>query len=331
MVGLLILMGDLGNLRLLGMRYGKSLGALGLIILGAAGCSPPAQPPGSSESKPARLGVTDQFTTILHDWVEVEADGRSVLELTRAAYPVGTEHRGGFLVRLAGVPAPGQDSEDGFWLYYVNGVAAHLGAGDYIPARGDVIWWNWNRGDARGMPRALIGAFPRPLVGGYHGRCPPVALVHDEAQAESAERLEDTLRAAGAVVVRRQVGLAGKSPDTRRFQWVMLGELAMFEQDAWLRTLLARREKTGLFFEWEDGMLYGLDRQGQRSIGVKEGAVLAAAYVGAGQDFPVWIVTGTDRAWTERACAVLIEATAVRGRASLLLHPDGLSSLPYVP
>ena len=64
--------------------------------------------------------------------------GSTVFDLMKAC-SIPFEEEGGFVTSINGISQdPGANK---FWLYYVNGEFAQVGAGDYIVQEGDEIIW----------------------------------------------------------------------------------------------------------------------------------------------------------------------------------------------
>jgi hypothetical protein len=69
-------------------------------------------------------------------------DGTTALELLKQNANAITEDSsfGEFVSAINGV---GDSSDDSYWLYYVNGEPAQVGAGDYVTSNTDVIEWRY--------------------------------------------------------------------------------------------------------------------------------------------------------------------------------------------
>jgi len=64
--------------------------------------------------------------------------GSTVFDLMKAC-SIPFEEEGGFVISINGISQdPGANK---YWLYYVNGEFAQVGAGDYIVQEGDEITW----------------------------------------------------------------------------------------------------------------------------------------------------------------------------------------------
>lgn len=92
--------------------------------------------------------ATDEVTFSVDIVVEGEAvadlseeitapEGMYLLESMKDAYDL--EEDGGFISEIEGYE---QDADEGiYWLYYVNGESAEVGAADYAPEEADQIEW----------------------------------------------------------------------------------------------------------------------------------------------------------------------------------------------
>ena len=149
--------------------------ALALLLL--AGCAgvrssePSAaasgRPPGGDE---VRLIVSRDFgASILTDVTAPAAADLSVMRLLAENTTVETQYGGGFVQSIDGLASTygsvaDADAKD--WFYWVDGIMADMGAGDYVLTGGETVWWDhhsWAR--AMYLPVA-VGAFPAPWTGG---------------------------------------------------------------------------------------------------------------------------------------------------------------------
>jgi hypothetical protein len=138
------------------------------------------------------------------------APGQSALRALQRVADVDTGYGGRFVRGIAGVRgglAAGRD-----WLYFVNGVAADVGAADYELRPGDREWWDFRDWRTLLDIPVVIGSWPEPFVRGYGGRRPRVHV----AGLACASAVRAALRRAGARLARArspfsvEVGLLGR-------------------------------------------------------------------------------------------------------------------------
>lgn len=59
------------------------------------------------------------------------------------------------------------DSRSLDWFYFVNGVAGSFGAAEFQLEAGDQVWWDYRDWTSAMEAQAVVGAFPKPLVGRF--------------------------------------------------------------------------------------------------------------------------------------------------------------------
>jgi len=295
------------------VRQALFVGLLLLIVAFSGGCAAPPVSPQQGAGARVTLWVTRDFgaETLFHAEVESFPE-QSVLSLLQEHLEVETEYGGGFVSAINGLKS-GYSSKAGAsrqrvdWFYYVNGILSGQGAAEYVPAAGDVIWWDYRPwGDVSFVP-AVVGAFPQPFTGGYQGKNPGTLILTGDGCSGLAEKLAGFLKERGGSPV--TVAPYREEEAADRSQMVLV--LALWEQlsrSPFWEGIQQHRDRTGWFAELTPRRFYPLDlfasRQGE-GYGEKAGAVLATGS-GLGDPHPLWLVTATDMDGLTAAVEVLV-------------------------
>ncbi len=196
------------------MRAGAAT-VLTAVAMLAAGCgSHRVQPPVTAAAAPsAELLITVGYGEEVVRAVRV-APGQSVLAALEGVADVSTGYGGRFVEAIDGRAGSLERAED--WLYFVNGVEAGVGAGEWLLRDGDQAWWDYRKWRSYPNVPAVVGAWPEPFVRGARGPAPvvaadpPLAAVLRAAGATLAEQ------AANRILVGADAALRERDPDWRR-------------------------------------------------------------------------------------------------------------------
>ncbi len=260
-------------------------------------------------SEPVLAPVRDEAT---------EAD--TVMRVLDRDAQISTRYGGGFVRSIDGLSEATRAGRRYDWFFYVNGVESSVGAADYALRGGEAIWWDYRDWSTVANVPAVVGSWPRPLVGGYEGKPHPVALeCRDAGTACMVARRR--LAAAG-------VELATGSPgDAIR---VLVGPWARLRSDAAAAQLEEGPQVSGVFADFAAGargpLLQGLDQDGKPARDFGPGA----GFVAATRRFespPVWLVSGT----TERgvaAAAALLDGAHLRDHYAVATEGREETPLP---
>ncbi len=278
--------------------------ALLLAALATAGCG---LGPGSGVGE-VSLTVTRDYgrQAVVPRTSDEATESDTVMRVLDRNADISTRYGGGFVQSIEGVSEAEHDGRSFDWFFYVDGVESPVGAADYSLHGGEAIWWDYRDWTAASRVAAVVGSWPRPLLGGYEGEEHPVELLCEgggTACGEARARLES----AGVDVAARGLGDAIR---------VLVGPWARVREDAAAAQLEKGPETSGVFAEFARGKggyrLRGLDEDGHavREFGPAAGLVAATRRYEAP---PVWLVTGASAAGV-RAAASLLDAAHLRDR-----------------
>jgi len=288
----------------------KSLcGSVGLaLVMVLSGCArvsdgtqnrsvPDSQPTPSTALADAtpRQRISAGFgTTTLVEAQPVVA-GRSAMNVLRASTPVETAYGGGFVSGMYGRVSSTKPRSD--WMYFVNGVAPGVGAGDYTVRPGDRIWWDFRRwDDSTPTLPVVVGSWPEPFIHGY-----PTTPTSVQADAPLA-----------AVLASHGVHVTSRPSSWR----VIVGANAdlVARDDAWRRAM-ADPAAAGLPVRFAHGTFSVMGVDGGPMRAIPGAGALAAMVLSTGspeQGGVVFAVSGVDR------------RAAVAAAARIAAHPDVL-------
>lgn len=288
----------------------------GVLALGASGCG---------LGLGAGPGEGDVELTVTRDYgrapvVGPEAMGLrssdSVMRILERAAEVETSYAGRFVDAIDGIETvSGARSSD--WFYFVDGVAAEVGAAEFDLEPGDSIWWDYRDWTAAMDVGAVTGSYPAPLADDA-GR--PAEIVCDAPEPTcdvTRERLLDD----GVETVRTEDSSSGGGVRVEVGAYRDLDGIGL-DRDPSTSGVFAR------FRGLPDGevTLEALDETGATVERFGPGAGLIAAALDPGGS-PVWVVSGTDDAGVEAATAAL-EPDVLESTYAVLVPPGGGTPIP---
>lgn len=239
--------------------------------------------------------------------------GEAVLDLLIQHLEVETHYGGGFVNSINGIRSgytgiSGTARRKSDWFYWVNGILSSVGAGDYFPQKGDVIWWDYHNWETGNLIPAVVGAYPQPFINGYSGKNPGVRIMFTPEQKELAAKIGEALNELGAPSV-EVVSYQDSLARSRDRITMVVGLWSELEQYKTLADLARKRNKVGLFVDLQAMKFTILDAEGlpKGTYGAGTGAILATG-AGPGDPYPLWVVTAVDVGGLEEAVEILTGA-----------------------
>ena len=266
--------------------------------------------------------------TVTRDYGKVSLVGPDSLELRSSdtvmrvlerSADVESSYGGRFVDAIDGIEtSSGSRSSD--WFYFVDGVAAEVGAAEFDLRSGDSVWWDYRDWTTAMDVEAVTGSYPAPLAGDRVEGSVPIGF-SCSAPAETCDLASDRLVDDGGVV-----GAPGEEPaeGTPRVEVGPYGMLPGIPLDG-------SPSETGVFARFSPAPgggreLKALDQTGGAVRTFGAGAGLVAAVRDPGSP-PVWVITGTDDAGV-RAATSALEPDLLESTYAVVVPPGGKSPLP---
>lgn len=292
--------------------------ALLVAALAAAGCG---IGPGASVGE-VSLAVTRDYGSMpvqppLHDEA-VESD--TVMRALERNAEIETRYGGGYVSSIDGLTEASDGGRRYDWFFYVNGVESPVGAADFDLHGGEAIWWDYRDWSAAERVPAVVGSWPRPLVGGYEGKARPVVLECLGGGA-ACGMVRGKLADAGVTLAQ------GSASGAIR---VLVGPWAQLREDPAAAQLEHGPQLSGVFAEFTPAAggfaLAGLGEDGRvaRRFGPDAGLVATTRRYDAP---PVWLVTGGDVRGVQ-AAAGLLDSADLRDHYAVAAERGGEAPLP---
>ena len=282
---------------------------------------------GEEQAGGAELRVTTDFGhhELGADKLETVREDETVMRLLQSQHDVETRFGGKFVEEIDGV----EDSGSGgtrHWFYFVNGIWADRGAGDWEVEPGDVIQWDNRDWAAVERIPAIVGAYPEPFRSGTEGERLPVRLECADANDQACGDVKDALTVAGARVSTAQLAAAGGEELVR----VLVGTWDELREVRTPALLEEGPEASGVFarFAEEGERLELLDEDGDVARVAEAGTGLVAA-TALEEQAVVWLVTGIEDVGVQAAAAVL-DAGSLRNAFAVAAAPEGPLKLPLL-
>lgn len=244
------------------------------------------------------LLVTKDFGSelLVEKQVDIEK-GWTVLEVMEANLETATKQDGIFVNGINGLESKngGISGKRLDWFYYINGVCADVGAGDYEVRPGEVIWWDYHTWKNMGSANsAVIGCYPEPFLHGYRGKIGEVVVMTSEKNLSLANEIQQALKNQGVNCVIKQEIVEDMLAD-RTGSTIVLGEWNNLKEITWLNKLNKAYQKNGTSIHFTDDNLELLTYNGEVGrIITGSAGVLVATGEGLGDNSPLWLMIGTD-------------------------------------
>jgi hypothetical protein len=259
-----------------------------------------------AEPTDTRLTVTDGYGARPLERLQAPSVGgeETVMRLLQRNAKVATRYGGGFVQSIDGRSGGHAGGRPVDWFFYVNGVEAEKGAAATRVRNGDRIWWDrhdW--GSVQRVP-AVVGSFPEPFLHGIDGRRLPVRVECADPGLPACDEVQRRL-------TRYEIPASLSRPRsvaTKETLRIVVGTWRTIAGDIGVATLEQGPRRSGVFARpSQDGRRIALlDAQGRttRTLTARAGLVAATR---AGDDPPLWVVTGTDDAGVASAAQAFDE------------------------
>ena len=278
-----------------------------------------------------RLTVTQDFGSRAQRQFDAPkvSGSETVMRLLQRNAKVATRFGGGFVQSIDGSAGGRRAGRPLDWFFYVNGIESSQGAAAVRLHPGDRVWWDRHDWGAAMRVPAVVGSFPEPFLHGSGGKRLPVRIECADPAAAACNEVFKAMNALDIPAAKGGLGTAQVEDSLR----VVVGPWVAARDDHALRQLEAGPARSGVYARPSaDGRrIVALDARGRpvRTLGAGTGLIAATR---AGDEPPVWAVTGTDDAGVAAAARSLTEralgrrfAVAVSGGRPVALPEDPAS------
>jgi len=304
-------------------RRPLALPAVLLSLLAVAGCGLGAG--GEQQGDGASLRVTRDFgrETLSEARAPKVREDQTAMRFLRSENAVQTRFGGGYVQSIDGLAGGGAGGMLD-WFFYVNGILADRGAGEYELSPGDVVQWDYRDWRETMDVRAIVGAFPEPFLHGLDGKRFPVRVECEDIASGACRRVKDVLIEAGVPATGSTLGTPGSQNVIR----VVVATWARARGLNTARVIESGPRASGVFgrFAEEGERLDLLDFDGEvvRSGGPDTG--LIAALRPTDKEF-LWLVTGGSEQAVESAAAAF-DTGSLRDAFAVAVEGQKVSKLP---
>jgi hypothetical protein len=319
-----------------------------LVVLILAGCSgqvpssitiPAASAPAAdSPAESARTGSPEATVVITRDFGREMITNQRIsisepldaMKALQSAAKVETAYGGSFVKSINGQISNLKNKLD--WFFYINGISANTGAGDYLLQPGDVEIWDFHNWGFQQSILAVTGFFPFTFNQGYAGNIRPTIIAYGDNCQSDAENLHQEMEKQGTAQTNCRAISALSSTDKEVANLILIGT----PESPLIKDLNSKWKRLGLFAYFQDGKLVVLDADGEIAdrYGAGSGIVLATQNpwnpkgTGAAENV-VWMISGTDTAGVSAAVDVLINhATEMRSSFGIIISDSKIIKIP---
>ncbi len=300
---------------------------IAILISGGCGGSP------EIETGQVTLFVTKDFgkRSIYKQQIELDSK-KSVMEILNEHLDIKTAYGGGFVNSINGLESGytnNKNQERIDWFYFINGIMTNIGAVEYFPSDGDVIWWDYHPWGNISFSPAVTGAFPQPFLNGYQDKNDGTLILAGEECIEPAISLQEYFAEIGVKEIALQ-NYQEKLATDRSEITVIIALWEELSQSSFWRGMQENRDKTGWFAELEHEVFYSLDTQGKRQDAYYENVgVILASGMGMGDNNPLWLITGLDMDGIIDAIDLLVNrGSSIAGSFGVLVYEQEVILLP---
>lgn len=289
---------------------------------------------GSKQEEPTggtvSLRVTKEFgrEVLLSTEVELPPE-TSALQALKQEIEVETDYGGEFISSIKGLDSKTGNNHLQDWFFYANGITANVGAGEYYPREGDILWWDYHAWEEGQITPSVTGAFPQPFINGYRGDKSKTEIFFTKSGKEPAKKVQEFLLDEGAEHVNKEDYREANLVDPQGITLVIALWDEIKEDEYW-DELQKHRERTGWFARLSTENFTSLDFRGNKiqQYHQSTGAILVTGS-GLGDPHPIWLVTAMDNESLNNAVNLLTNNPCkLENTFGVLVKPDEVVKLP---
>jgi len=304
-----------------------------IFLLVISGCQNNHEQLTDNNFKKIDLWVTTGFgSATIDEELKDYQQSYSIMDILRQTTEVETAYGGGFVQAINGITSTytnifNSDKKKD-WFYWINGLNANVGANDYLPKDGDIIWWDYHDWSHTVGPNAVIGTFPQPFVNGYNEVNNGTEIWYTKNNEPEAETLQKLLLNKNVEKVTtnlfQQQDLYDRSKMT-----ILLGEWSELKNNQQLNDLFQQGTKLGLFAGIKDQKIYTTYVNGGISESFDSNSVLIVSIAQSpGDTHPLWLIIGLNSEDIEQALTVLQDGQMIKKKVGVVISNGKVFDLP---
>lgn len=299
-----------------------------LSLINLAGCQGNLE----NSSEQAEIIVSKDFgKEVLSERLVDTQEGATLLDIMEENFLVETAYGGSFVNSIDGLESgfTGKKNHEKLdWFFYVNGILAQIGSGDYDLAPEDLIVWDYHDWDKGPYLSSIIGAYPNNFTKGY-GTPLELKIMYSKGYENEGKSLKEYLSKEGIT----DVEVSEISDELLRegqSNIIVIGLWEDISKSEQLKNVYEHRQKAGLFFEIGDDIKV-LNQNGEIAASYEQGAVMASVLNGYDVMSTIWLITGNEEKDIKKCASILYEnPDAIRGMFSVFVSDNQLTKLPFV-
>ncbi|MCG8538943.1 MAG: DUF4430 domain-containing protein [Clostridia bacterium] len=262
--------------------------------------------------------------------IEISED-LSVIEVLEGNFDVKTAYGGGFINSINGLKSGFtgmKDKKKVDWFYYVNGMLAHVGAGEYYLKPDDIVIWDYHDWSSSSYISSIIGAYPRNFINGYEEDNLKTEIIYSKDYGDEGNKLLDYLKERGLKAIEIE-GLNGEELENGQVNSIVIGTWDDISGLSYIKDIYEAGKRSGLFFRF-DKELQVLNYMGDGSKEYERGAVITSITKEYGSKGTLWLITGNDERDIERAIKLLYEEPEkIKGKFSVIVRDGEVMNVPH--
>lgn len=252
----------------------------------------------------------------------------SVMEVMESSFDIETAYGGGFVNGINGLKSGFtgvKEKKKIDWFYYVNGLLADVGAGEYYLKPGDIVIWDYHDWSKSIYLSSIIGAYPLNFINGHESL--KTEILFGEDYNEEGNSLHKFLKEKGLEDIEID-DLSEEELQNGEINSILIGKWNEISKFKYIKDIYENGKKTGLFFKFDDNIT-ALNAKGDISSVYERGAVVTSITKEYGLKGTLWLITGNDEASIKRAVKLLYEEPEkIRGKFSVIITENEIISIP---
>lgn len=273
------------------------------------------------------LLTRDYGREVLAEKIVAPEKGDTVMDVMLRHFDVETAYGGGFVNSIEGLSSGFTGAADGQkrgtkqdWFYYIDGIMAEAGAGQFPVAGVSEIAWDYHGWANSMVVRTRIDAWPERFAGRQ------VDLAGGASFEKQIADLKTTAEAFGGKAV--LAALESMDIEALDRDTVFVGTWEELEKIDFARRFFEERERAGLFAAFTEEGLVLFDDGNMETGKFGSGALVVCFEKSYGSDAMVLLIVGNDVSLIEEAAALFADPEFLKGFFTLAVTKEGIHYAP---